>query len=240
MERTKITVCMASYNGGKFIAKQIQSILSQLSSEDELVISDDKSTDNTVAIIMSFNDSRIKLIKGPCLGVYQNFGNAISHATGDIIFLSDQDDIWNPNKVKVVKPLLNTYKLVLHNARIVDEHGNVTNDKLFPSHVNFSFWKNVLLHQTFGCCIAFSKDIIPLIIPIPNNDNILHETWISALVQLRFGNKSCYYVNQNLISYRRHQANVSDFRISGRAILPRIWERFTLLYFIFKRFVFKR
>lgn len=237
MIKEKISVCMASYNGEAYIATQIQSILDQLSPKDELIISDDNSADRTIEIILSFNDPRIKLVKGPCLGAYQNFGNAIIHATGDLIFLSDQDDIWHPNKVRLVKPLLSKYKLVLHNACIVDSQGKDMNDVLFSNRVVFSFWKNLIFHQTYGCCIAFCKEVVPLIIPIPNNKNILHETWISALVQLRYGNRSCYYLDQELISYRRHQTNVSEFRQSQRPVLPRIWERFILFYYIFKRFL---
>ena len=99
-----ISVCMATYNGEKFIKQQIESILQQLKSNDELIIVDDYSNDNTVQIIQGFNDDRIKL--------YQNdinrkhvftFGKAIAIAKNDLIFLSDQDDIWEMNRIEVFK-----------------------------------------------------------------------------------------------------------------------------------------
>lgn len=106
----KISVCMATYNGQKYIKKQIDSILLQLNEDDELIISDDGSTDNTLNIIKHYADNRILLLHHEPISwhkkYYQtnarisaNFENAISHATGDIILLSDQDDIWQPNKI---------------------------------------------------------------------------------------------------------------------------------------------
>ena len=94
-----ISVCIATYNGGAFIKDQIYSILLQLSQNDEIIISDDGSRDSTLNILFSFNDSRIKIYKnGGKHGVVSNFENAIKHATGDYIFLCDQDDVWMPGK----------------------------------------------------------------------------------------------------------------------------------------------
>ena len=103
-ERLKISVAMASYNGEKYIKEQIRSILENLDEHAELVISDDGSTDETVAIVkeMARNDKRVKLIFGPGKGIKKNFEYAIANCTGEYIFLSDQDDIWAKNKVKVV------------------------------------------------------------------------------------------------------------------------------------------
>ena len=100
------SVCIATYNGEKFIEEQIRSILLQLDSHDEIVISDDHSTDKTIQIIKSINDDRIKIIYNKNnKGYTNNFENAISKASGDFIYLSDQDDVWKPTKVKVYKKL---------------------------------------------------------------------------------------------------------------------------------------
>ena len=94
----KISVCIATYNGAKYIEEQVQSILYQLSEKDEIINSDDGSKDNTLAIIKSLNDARIKVIHNTLKhGLVSNFENAIKHADGDYIFLSDQDDIWTSN-----------------------------------------------------------------------------------------------------------------------------------------------
>ena len=103
-----ISVCMATFNGGQYLKAQIDSILNQLSVNDELVISDDHSTDNTCAIIKQYNDSRVKLVLNELTkGVTHNFENALLHSNGDIIFLADQDDIWHLNKVEKILTVMN-------------------------------------------------------------------------------------------------------------------------------------
>lgn len=84
--RPKVSVAMATYNGEKYIREQIKTILDCLEENDELVISDDGSTDNTLGIINSFNDNRIVLIDGPKKGIKQNFANAIKNTSGEYIF----------------------------------------------------------------------------------------------------------------------------------------------------------
>ena len=95
-----ISVCIASYNGADYILDQLKSILPQLRANDEIIVSDDHSTDGTPDLVKSLNDSRIRLVEGPCKGSpIPNFEYALSLAQGDYIFLSDQDDCWMPNKV---------------------------------------------------------------------------------------------------------------------------------------------
>ena len=110
----KISVCMAAYKGEKYIASQINSILSQLSDKDELIVSDDEPSGDTERIVKEFakNDPRVRYIEGPSKGVIKNFENAIKAATGDVIFLSDQDDIWCEGKVeKVLFEIKNEWNL---------------------------------------------------------------------------------------------------------------------------------
>ena len=93
-----VSVCMATYNGEKYIREQIDSILPQLSDSDELVISDDGSSDSTIDIIQGYNDRRIRLYHNTRHGVTWNFENALRQSRGDVIFLADQDDVWKPGK----------------------------------------------------------------------------------------------------------------------------------------------
>src|SRR6476469_4547127 len=105
-----ISVCMATYNASRYIHNQIDSIRIQLASEDEIIISDDLSEDDTLKIIRRINDPRIKIIQGNAkLGIIKNFERALYAAKGDFIFLSDQDDVWLPNKVNVCKTALADY-----------------------------------------------------------------------------------------------------------------------------------
>ena len=210
-EKTKISVAMATYNGEKYIKEQIETILKNLNDNDELVISDDGSSDMTVEIIKSFNDKRIKLINGPKKGLKQNFNNAIKNTSGDIIFLSYQDDIWMENKVeKMVECFnLNNYILIQHDAIVVDENDNVLLES-FAEHrkVKTGIIKNLIKNSYHGCCIAFRKELKNEILPIP--DNIyLHDEWIGLVAELN--GKTCF-INDKLIKYRRHSENNSSFK----------------------------
>ena len=97
-----ISVCIASYNGGTFIHQQLSSILYQIGENDEVIVSDDGSTDNTVSVIKSFHDKRIRIIDGPGqASPVMNFENVLNAAKGDYIFMADQDDVWLDGKVTI-------------------------------------------------------------------------------------------------------------------------------------------
>lgn len=211
--REKVSVAMATYNGEKYIKKQIDSILKNLQENDELIISDDGSIDSTKKIIESYGDKRIKLIDGPKKGVKQNFVNAIKNTTGKYIFLSDQDDIWVDNKVDKVLEVLTRdgTTLVVHDAQVFDS----SNDKiLYESFFKYrnsgsGILKNIYKNTYIGCCMAFSSQIKEKILPIPN-DIEMHDQWIGILNDIYY-NKSIF-INDKLIKYRRHSDNVSGMK----------------------------
>src|SRR5690554_2119128 len=98
-----ISVCMATYNGGRYIEEQLNSILSQLGPDDEVIICDDCSTDNTVEKATAIGDSRIKIFRNEKnLGYIRNFEKSVVLANGDYIFLSDQDDIWPSGRIALM------------------------------------------------------------------------------------------------------------------------------------------
>lgn len=206
----RISVAMATYNGEKYIKEQIDSILVNLKENDELVISDDGSTDNTIEIINSYKDERIKLIQGPRDGVKKNFDNAIKECSGKYIFLSDQDDIWEKDKVENV---LKAFKdnenclCVVHDSRVFDSENN---EIIIDSFYKFrnskaGIIKNIIKNSYIGCCMAFDSSIKKDILPIPN-DIDMHDQWIGILSEIK--GKSVF-INDKLIKYRRHSDNVS-------------------------------
>ncbi|UWZ93082.1 glycosyltransferase family 2 protein [[Pasteurella] aerogenes] len=205
----KISVCIATYNGEKYIKEQLSSILIQLKDADEVIISDDNSTDYTLNIINSINDSRVKVFKNQkCKGYTKNFENALEKASGDIIFLSDQDDVWLPNKVVVMLNELNKYDFVVSDNIIVDSQLNT----LFESHyaVNNTqpgFLRNLLLPRYVGACMAFRRNVLDMSLPFPDNSKLCaHDYWISLIAELYF---SARMTHQPLILYRRHDSNAS-------------------------------
>ena len=207
-----ISVCIATHNGEKYIKQQLDSILSQLGQGDEVVVSDDGSTDGTLSVINKMNDSRIKVYhykqplttKHPHEYVCRNFENTLNHAQGDYIFLSDQDDEWLPNKVAICMKALESHDLVLHDFSHMDENGNITK----ALHYNGTFRpKNFFLRKGkhFGCAMAFRKEILDYILPFPKH-LILHDFWIGILAE-SLGN--FYFENRALIKYRIHSQNTS-------------------------------
>ena len=209
--KEKVSVAMATYNGEKYIKEQIETILNNLDDKDELVISDDGSSYMTIEIITKITDNRIKLLEGPRKGLKKNFENAIKNTTGDVIFLSDQDDIWMENKVEKVLECFNNnnYILIQHDAVVVGENDKVIYES-FAEHrkVKTGVIKNLIKNSYHGCCIAFRKELIKEILPIPDNV-YLHDEWIGIVAEL---NGKTYFLDEKLIKYRRHSENTSSFK----------------------------
>ena len=215
--KIKCSIAMAVYNGEKYIKEQIDSILKNMSDNDELIISDDGSKDDTLKIISKYNDERIKLIEGPHKGVKQNFANAIDHAKGKYIFLSDQDDIWMENKIELVLKTFedNNVSIVIHDAEVIDENLEVTLPSFFEyRNSGKGIIKNIYKNTYIGCCMAFKADLKKYILPIPNNIE-MHDQWIGILGESK-GDGSIY-LKEKLIQYRRHSNNVSQMKHYGIA-----------------------
>ncbi len=203
----RISVCMATYNGEKFIRDQIRSILSQLSRKDELVVSDDGSQDSTLTIIQGLADQRMRIVTNPHpKGVVCNFENALHAACGRYIFLADQDDIWHPAKVSTLLPLLERYDLIVSDCVLIDENGGVTHPSYFSLRRSGSgICKNVLANSYMGACMAFNRRVLEKALPFPKNIP-MHDWWIGLIGDM-FG-KTCFY-RDALVYYRRHGKNLS-------------------------------
>lgn len=230
-----ISVCIATHNGEKYIRQQLESILCQLGKEDEVVVSDDGSSDNTLSVIEGLHDDRILVYhycqpsktKHPHEYVCRNFENALVHAHGDYIFLSDQDDIWLPNKVETCINDLQRHDLVLHEFMDIDEKGEI----LSKRHYNGTFRrKNYLMRRGkhFGCAMAFKRCVLDYALPFPA-DLILHDYWIGILAETL---GSLYFEETPLIKYRIHSYNTSVIRNS---IFFKLWYRIRCMYCVFTR-----
>lgn len=175
----KVSVALAAYNGEKYIEEQLRSILDQLRGDDEVVVSDDNPSGKTKAVIDAIGDARIRYVEGPGKGVIKNFENAIKNTTGDIIFLSDQDDVWLPGKVAAVcEEFKKGAMVVLHDAKVTDENLNVLEESFFELNGSApGFWKNIKKNSYMGCCMAFDATMKRFILPFPNNLP-MHDQWI--------------------------------------------------------------
>lgn len=235
---------MATYNGEKYIAEQVKSILSQLGEEDELVVSDDGSTDNTIKILESFNDNRIKIFyhsrnlhgKHPFYPSTKNFENALEKAKGDYIFLSDQDDIWIPNKVQTTLSFLKEDNLVVSDAWIINE--NLEKQERLSKYMPYKkgYFRNLFKCRTQGCRIAFTKNIKDFCLPFPDGV-VIHDFWIRQLAELKF---KVSYISEPLILYRRHSNNLSLILKSKNSLLFMIKYRAIIFYYSLKRSYFRK
>lgn len=223
------SICMATYNGAKFIKEQVDSILPQLRDDDELIVSDDASKDNTLEILESYNDPRIKIYNNKIHGVAHNFENAMKHANGDILFFADQDDVWLPGKLDKMEQFLkeNGYDTILCNCSLTDANLNVTKERHYDEKwpMKKSLVKNIINNCWLGACMAFTKEVKEACMPFPKKV-VAHDLWVAFYSQKHF---KCGYMDEVLQLYRRHENTVSFtggkstnslwFKISYRAYL---------------------
>ncbi len=228
-----ISVAMATYNGEQFIHEQIASILKNLNEKDELIISDDDSTDRTIPIILSFKDRRIHVIKGPKKGVKQNFANAIASCKGKYIFLSDQDDLWHKEKVEKILEVFQKERCdcVTHDCEVVNNDNSKVIIASFFAHRKSKpgIIQNIYKNKYLGCCMAFHKNMIKYILPIPDTIE-MHDQWIGIVCD-KYGKS--VFLKEKLIKYRRHAKNVSAMHHYPLAKM--IKNRIVLLIEFYKR-----
>jgi glycosyltransferase involved in cell wall biosynthesis len=225
-QRGRVSVCMAAYNGEPYVETQIQSILNQLHEHDEVIVVDDGSKDRTRDIIRSFNDERIRLIEHPgnC-GVVVTFEDAVRNATGDILFLADDDDIWAPNKVKKVLEAFHKHpeaQIVTSRISLIDQHGLPSIDPIYRNRKTFhsGFWQNILRNHFQGSAMAFRSSLLHSILPFPRHVEFLHDHWIGTRNAMSGG--SVVYIDEPLLFYRRHSQNFSRKMNRARQVKARL------------------
>jgi glycosyltransferase involved in cell wall biosynthesis len=210
----KVSVVIATYNGERYIKEQLESILVQLDPDDEVIINDDCSKDGTCEIVKAFEDTRIILVENKeQQGVIRNFEKGLALASGNFIFLSDQDDVWFNNKVS-------TFKTYLSTADIVQSDAIVVSDSLEVLHPSFAalrgvrpgFFANLFKNNYMGCNMAFRREVLNIALPFPGYIP-MHDLWIGIIGELFFTTK---FISEKLLYYRRHSSNVSQSTSASR------------------------
>jgi len=233
-----ISVAMATFNGEKYISEQLDSILPQLGSEDELIVSDNMSKDDTVEIIkgyMNFDD-RIKLFSNLNQGVIGNFENAINLCNNEIVFLCDQDDVWVDNKVAVTKKYFendNELMVIVSDAYVTDDKLNVIIDSFFRlMNSQKGVVRNVIKNSYLGCTMAFRQSAKSYFLPIPLNIG-MHDMWIGISMEM-FGETQ--FIAEKLVYYRRHESTVTKMNKSKFSNFRSIvLQRKNLVFELYKR-----
>lgn len=207
----RLSVAMAAYNGGPYINEQLESLIRQSRRPDELVVSDDFSADSTPDIVGRFAavapfDVRFYRNEKN-LGLVKNFETAIRRCSGDVVFLSDQDDVWLPEKLRAVEKIFQDrpeVQVVVNDAKIVSHDLTASGVTLQGQLRALNLSDNNFIT---GCCTAFRRSMLPVILPIPE-DAIAHDAWINDLA-IAMNVRSV--LRESLQLYRRHGSNLSQY-----------------------------
>ena len=228
-----ISVCIATYNGERYIRQQIESIVCQLNVDDEIIVSDDGSTDGTLDIVKGIGDKRIKIIEGPGRkSPILNFEYALKASKGDFIFLSDQDDVWKPDKVEICMEWLKTYHCVVSDAEVTDNRLKPLYPSLYAimqvrqGRIYNTIWKNGYT----GCCMAFRRDVVEASLPFPK-DIPMHDIWIGNVAAYKY---NVIFIPDRLIHFRRHENTIS---CNGKGSKFTIWQQMKFRLNIIKNII---
>jgi glycosyltransferase involved in cell wall biosynthesis len=218
----KISVALCTYNGEKFLQKQINSILNQTLKVDEILVCDDCSTDSTLMILDDYkknNPGVFQIHQNEInLKSNKNFEKAISLCSGDYIFLSDQDDLWRDDKVEKTLAVFTQNpeaEGVFSDATLVNDDGNV----IFE---NISIWDSFLFYESkmkkpidlfdflisngnflTGATLCIRKEVKDYCFPFKTSNKFLHDEWFASILAKR---KTLYYTTDKLLFYRLHNS----------------------------------
>lgn len=204
--RPLISVALSVYNGARFLRRQLDSILGQLDVGIEVVAVDDGSQDDSVALLREYvaRDSRIQLHVNPNnLGITRSFERAISLCHGDFIAPSDQDDIWQPNKLATLLAAIGDHDLAYGDSEYIDgddrPSGRCISDDLpmMSGHRPMEF---VFANSVSGHAALLRRSLFDEAPPLPPN---LYYDWVLAM--LAAARHGIVYVDQPLVQFRRHQ-----------------------------------
>jgi len=215
----KVSVVMCTYNGQRFLPEQLRSLVNQSRMPDELIVCDDCSGDDTLTILNEFSATSpfvtSVVTNETNIGVLRNFERALSRATGDVIFLCDQDDVWNQSKVRWMLECFERDSdtgIVISDAELVDENGlpiGVTLWKAFgiTNAVIAAYETDPLLflltrpNIVTGAACAVSRRTLDLALPFPQSMAVLHDAWLGLAAAAKSQAKS---EPRLTMKYRQH------------------------------------
>jgi len=223
-EPPPLSVCIATYNGERYVAGQINTILSDISSDDEVIVVDDASSDDTVAIIEAFRDPRVHIyINSTNEGHVKAFERAIALASGRYVCLADQDDLWPPGRTAKVISALRKYDVVAGEFTAFNVNGTASSSTLRARDSSHTVRNIVGLalgrREYFGCAMAFRSEMQRYLLPIPWYVEA-HDHWLALS-----GNICGVlgHIEDTLVLRRIHDNNLT--RPQRRDLLPVIRTR---------------
>lgn len=218
-----ISVVMAVYNGRKFLSDQVESVMSQLHDDDELIVVDDASTDGGVASVDALRSGNVRVLTNPRnTGVLQAFEQGLAQASHRIVFLCDQDDIWLPGKrAAFVEAFARdpAVSLVISDAQMIDDRGTLIASSFMANRGGFdgSLLGTLYRSRYLGCAMAVGRRVLEAALPIPRSVP-MHDMWL-GVVGAATGR--VVYLPTPYLRYRRHGNNLSPGRSSSPVRLLR-------------------
>jgi glycosyltransferase involved in cell wall biosynthesis len=213
-----VSIVMATYNGERFLRIQLDSVFEQTYSNLEVIVMDDGSSDQTVAILREYEHDHANMqlhVNEKNIGHIKTFEKGIILSRGNFIALCDQDDVWDKKKIEILMDQIKDFGMAFCDSAFIDEDGNLM-------HQNISDIKNLATYKNcepfiIGNCISghasiFTRQIALSAIPFP--PEIIHDWWLAFVASSR-GTVS--FVNEVLVSYRQHSANfIGAIKVKGR------------------------
>jgi GT2 family glycosyltransferase len=202
---------MATYNGERYLMAQIDSVLAELQSGDELIVVDDASSDGTYGLLRSVTWPGLQVVQNLSnIGVLRTFERGLMLARGDVVFLCDQDDIWLPGKRAA---FINSFTedaltlVVVSDAELIDANGAVLAPSFMANRGGFKggVISTVVRNRYLGCAMALRRRVLTAALPIPRFVP-MHDMWLGAVASAA---GRVRYIPSPLLQYRRHGANVS-------------------------------
>jgi glycosyltransferase involved in cell wall biosynthesis len=239
------SICMATYNGERYLADQVNSILSQMGEKDELVVVDDASNDGTVGYFKRIGDPRIRVFLNESnIGHVQSFARAIGLARGTYILMADQDDIWIEGRLAALRQALDAGPaLVSSNSEFMDGedhpilqlHPDLLAEDSARYAVNIARIFTGNAHYD-GCTMGMTQELRDAVLPIPGYVES-HDLWIAMTANLARSNA---HLGRRTLRRRVHGSNASVIR---RSLKRKLWSRaifFLSLFHIVLRLLMRR
>lgn len=210
--RPLVSIALCTYNGARFLRQQLESIINQSYKNLEIVIVDDCSSDNSAEIIAGYagHDSRIRFFQNETnLGFNKNFEKAIRLTSGDFIAISDQDDIWEADKIEVLLENIGDNWLIFSNSALIDDDGKALNRTLLRdfslercNYMGFLFQNFVTGHS-----ILIRRELLSYILPIPSKS--FYDWWIGFIAVYE---GKAIFIDRILTQYRVHSSSVMQLK----------------------------
>lgn len=224
----RVSVCMAVYNGARWLTPQLESILGELRSDDEIVIVDDASTDDSVALIEALDDPRVRMVRHDAnRGYVATFEHALSLATRDVILLSDQDDVWIRGRRDLLCAAVESADVAASDLVLLGDGAPLPHPltrrpwRLGRSRRSdrirrqLTIWAGVAPY--FGCAMAVRREFLSTVLPFPTFLTESHDLWIATAANAA---AALEHVHSPSVQRRLHEANASPSRPRGvRAVL---------------------